>query len=163
MENQHALQPPAPYRTGRQTVRWLFVALLAGLAMGLIVQLARAVATSPPGGAAVVAGSVIAVPGQISRDAYGLYLVDLENRTICVYQYLPTSKKLRLQAARTFAYDTRLDELNTEPSPREIKRLVEQQRRLTDTPGEEGVKPPAEKPSPPPADKPGDVRGDTDG
>jgi len=60
-----------------------------------------------------------------------LYLVDLKRGTICVYQYLPASRRLRLMAARLFVYDQQLEDFNNEsPTPREVKKLVEQQRSL---------------------------------
>jgi hypothetical protein len=36
-------------------------------------------------------------------------------------------------ASRTYLFDVRLDEYNTEPPPSEIKKLVEQQKRLGET------------------------------
>ena len=73
---------------------------------------------------------LLVVAGQVTRDSYGLYLVDQKNRTICVYQWMATSRKLRLLATRTYAFDIRLDQYNTEPDPLEIKKLGEQARRL---------------------------------
>ena len=119
-------------------VRWLLVAALGVLVAGLLVELGRATAQDdiplPPsaGPAATDESSVVAVAGQVTRDGYGLYLLDLRNQTITVYQYVPNNRVLRLLAARTFAFDVQLDEFNTEPSPREIRDLVGTTRRLTD-------------------------------
>ena len=114
---------------------WAVAALLAVIAACLIVEVSasRAQAINPAVGAAGD-GSVLAVAGQITRDTYGLYLVDLKNRTICVYQWVTKKRepKLKLIAARTYAFDRELDEYNTEPSPRKIKGLVGQARRLDD-------------------------------
>jgi len=108
--------------------------LLGAVAAWMLIQAGR---SGAPAQAQVTAsgggGNVFAIAGQLSRDVYGLYLVDLEHATICVYEYLPAgtgSSRLRLMAARTFAFDRQLDEYNTEPLPREIKTLVEQHRRL---------------------------------
>lgn len=117
--------------------RWLIVAALAVLAVGLMVEVARSLADNGPQvpqAAGSADGAILAVTGQISRDSYGIYLVDLSNRTICVYQYQTSQKMLKLLAARTFAYDTQLDEYNSEPSPRQIKQMVTAHRRLTDEP-----------------------------
>jgi hypothetical protein len=111
------------------------VALLGVIAACLVVQI---VTGSQPAGAQVALpepagaqGSVVAVPGQIGPDMYGLYLVDTQHHTISVYQYISgNAKELRLLAARTYNYDTQLDEYNTKPSPREIRSLVEQHKRL---------------------------------
>jgi hypothetical protein len=78
-----------------------------------------------PGG-----GGLLAVPAQIARDSYGLFLVDPDRGTICVYQYQATARKLQLLASRTYRFDVQLDDWNTQPPPREIQDLVSQQRRL---------------------------------
>ncbi len=110
--------------------RWSLVALLAIIAASLLVTLglgaASAQVSTPGGGNA----DVFVVAGQISRETYGLYLVDYKNSTICVYQYFPKSRKLRLMAARTYSFDVRLDDYNTDPSPQEIKKMVEDHKRL---------------------------------
>lgn len=82
------------------------------------------------------ADEVFVAAGQVTADSYGLYLIDRRNRTICVYQWLPQTRKLRLMAARTYAYDIRLDDYNTEISPREVRELVTQQRRMSETPAD---------------------------
>jgi len=116
--------------------KWLVVVLLSVIATCLLVQAgvatsaARAQISSANRVGSAGEGGVFAIAGQVTPDTYGLYLVDSGNATICVYQYLPGTRQLRLMAARTYAYDRQLDEYNTQPSPREIKRLVEQHRRL---------------------------------
>ena len=138
-------------RTISRRTRWLIVGGLALLTAGTLVQLGRAVDDAPgPGFAAP--SNVMAVTGQITRDSYGIYLVDLNNQTLCVYQYVSPQKKLRLLAARTFAFDSQLDDYNTEPSPREIRALVRQHPRLT------VVEPPAVEPTTQPGgESPDDV------
>jgi len=82
------------------------------------------------------AGGAFIVAGQITPDTYGLYLVDTQHATIALYEYQPSSRKLRLLAARTYMFDVQLDEYNTELSPREVKKLVAQQKRLENTPAQ---------------------------
>ena len=77
-------------------------------------------------------GAVVAVPGQITKESFGLYLVDLRNGTICVYQYVTREKSLRLLAARTFVYDLQLDSYNTTPLPKDVQKMVTEARRLKD-------------------------------
>ncbi|HDZ22641.1 hypothetical protein LCGC14_0295860 [marine sediment metagenome] len=141
--------------------RWVLVALLGVIAAGLLIELGRATAAGPgdlPGESAGATPSMMAVTGQITRDGYGIYLVDLNSRTICIYQYVSTQRKLRLLAARTFAFDTQLDDYNTEPSPREIRDLVSRHPRLTDR------GPPVVEPdSPGPQDDPTDPMTQPDG
>jgi hypothetical protein len=113
-------------------VFWITTVLLAGLAGGLAVELLR---SSPAAGQAAPTGasSLYVVPGQLSRETYGLYLVDSQNSTICVYQYLVNERRLRLVAARTCLFDRQLDSYNTEPEPAEIEKLVQDARRLRTT------------------------------
>lgn len=112
--------------------RWSLVVVLVAIAGGLLFALG--VSARPALGQPVAAegnNRVFVVAGQISDETYGLYLVDYENKTICVYQYLPRDRKLSLMAARTYRYDVQLDEYNTDdPLPSEVKELVEQHRRL---------------------------------
>jgi len=111
--------------------KWLIVAVLACAAGMLLVELGRTaraaggLTSAPAGGKAL-----LLVAAQISPDSYGVYLVEAEKGTICVYQYQPTVRKLRLLASRNFTYDLQLDDYNTQPLPREIKELVDQQGRL---------------------------------
>jgi hypothetical protein len=118
--------------------KWLVVVLLAVIAACLLVEVGISVSTaqSAVGPAATAAGmkNTFVVGGQITKDTYGLYLVDLEYGTICVYEWVPQTRKLRLMAARTYLFDRQLDEYNTELSPKEIKKLVAQQQRLDEAP-----------------------------
>lgn len=112
--------------------RWSLVVVLAMFSAGLLVTLGvnLASAQAQPVTAESKNG-VFVVAGQISHETYGLYLVDYEKHTICVYQYHPKDRKLRLMAARTYRFDVQLDEYNTsEPLPRDVKNLVEQHKRL---------------------------------
>lgn len=104
--------------------------LLMIIAVGLLVTLG--LGSGSPSIPSISDGkpSVFVVSGQISRETYGVYLVDYENSTICVYQYFPKDRKLRLMAARTYAFDVQLDEYNTAPLPRKIKKMVQEHKRL---------------------------------
>ena len=132
--------------TGTQTTlgashsagKWLIVILLSVIATCLLIEVGSS--TLGAQGAQAGAGSgakggLFAVAGQITRETYGMYLVDAEKGTICVYQYVPTTRKLHLRAARNITFDLLLDAYNTELPPQEIKKLVEQHRRLKEKPG----------------------------
>ncbi|MHC4984085.1 MAG: hypothetical protein ACYTF6_13070 [Planctomycetota bacterium] len=73
-----------------------------------------------------------AAVGQVTKDTYGLYMVDPEYATIVVYEWSPQAGKLRLMAARTYLFDRQLEDYNTELPPREVKKLVAEQKRLGD-------------------------------
>jgi hypothetical protein len=92
--------------------------------------------TAAPARASAARGrGVLAVAGQITADTYGLYLVDLDSRKICAYQWRPSTRKLRLLAVRNYTFDLKLDEYNTEKLPREIKKLVAESKPLVEEDG----------------------------
>lgn len=122
----------------RQTTRWMIIALYlnaALLAAMLMILLSRNNAPGilpaafgqhqpPIGGGA----GVFIVPAQFSSNAFGCYLMDIDAQTLCVYQFFPADRQLRLVAARNFRWDRRLGNFNTEkPTPEEVRQLVEQQ------------------------------------
>ena len=118
--------------------KWVIVILLSVIATCLLIEVgssavgARGAEADAGNGAK---GGLFAVAGQITRDTYGMYLVDAEKGTICVYQFVPTTRKLHLRAARNITFDLLLDAYNTEPQPQEIKKLVEQHKRLKEKAG----------------------------
>lgn len=122
----------------RPVAKWLIVALLGVIAACLLVEAgfatsaARAQGTETKVGDVTYgqAGDIFAVAGKVSSNTYGLYLVNTRSGTMALYEWLPKGRKLRLMAARNYTFDLQLDDFNTEPSPREIKKLVEQNRRL---------------------------------
>jgi len=115
--------------------KWLIVILLSVIATCLLIEVGRGVpaARGEPSTASSAGGEVIAVSAQLTADSYGVYLLDTKRGTIAVYQFQPSKRTLRLMAVRGYGFDMQLDEYNTEPSPLEIKKLVQQQQRLGDT------------------------------
>ena len=67
------------------------------------------------------------MPAQLSSNVWGAYLMDVDRGTLCVYQYLPGSKKLELVASRYVTHDRDLRNFNTQPPPNEIRDLVEKE------------------------------------
>jgi len=115
----------------RPIVQWVLVALLAVIAACLLIEVGIGIAPAAAQVTSVGGGDVLVVGGQITKDSYGLYLVDTKKQALAVYQWLPASRKLRLMAARTFKFDIQLDEYNADkPTPSEVKTLVEQNKRL---------------------------------
>jgi hypothetical protein len=73
-------------------------------------------------------GGVFIMPCQLQPNAWGCYLLDIDAKTISTYQYWPGDHTMRLQAARTYRYDTKLENFNSpSPTPKEVKSLVEKQ------------------------------------
>jgi len=111
---------------------WLIVVLLSVIATALLMEIGFGVSSAQVQVGAAGKDEVFVVAGQVTSDTYGLYLVDVAKRRICVYQWLPGTRKLRLMAVRNYTFDLRLDEYNTEKLPREIKKLVEKGKPLED-------------------------------
>ena len=125
-----------PRPTAGSAAQWAIAGLLAAIAVLLAAELvfSPSPAVAQTGSAGAVEG-VFAIAGQITGDSYGLYLVDLRNGTICVYEYAGRPGRLSLRAARTFIYDCQLDSYNTEPDPADIAEKVSRARRLRDVKG----------------------------
>lgn len=71
---------------------------------------------------------VFIMPAQLSSTQWGVYLLDVDNGTICVYQYNVAGTQLQFVAARDYRNDRRLWNFNTRPSPDDVRQLVEKQR-----------------------------------
>lgn len=69
------------------------------------------------------------MPAQLGPSTFGLYLLDVDSGTICVYRASPDTSRLRLMAARSFKFDRFLEDLNNDtPTPKDVQKLVQQQR-----------------------------------
>ena len=105
--------------------RRLIVVALVIVAVFLFVQLVRPAGPAAAQVATAAAtGKMIAVAGQIAPDSYGLYLFDSETGIMALYQWVGSSQKLRLLAARNCTFDLQLDDYKTDPPPSEIRRIV---------------------------------------
>ena len=116
--------------------QWVIVVGLSMVVGALTMQLLSAPAAAAAAGAAGE-GKVFAIAGQVSADSYGVYLVDLEKGTMCLYEYVARDRRLWLRAARTFQADVQLDSYNTMPLPKEVSKMVAEARRLKDVAGDE--------------------------
>ena len=92
-------------------------------------MLPRAFAAEP-GQAIAGGGNLYLMPGQMSLNKFGCYVMDTDAQTLCVYEYHPGEKSeaLRLVAARNFRHDRRLGNFNTIPDPRDVEKWVEAER-----------------------------------
>jgi len=122
-ENNVARELSHASRAGK---RVLLVVLLM-IAAGLFVQVGRSQnSTSDQASPTPIASpTMLAVTGPVGRDTHGIYLIDTVNQTLCVYEYRPSQKDLRLLAARELTHDVQLSSYNTSPSPQEIHLLVD--------------------------------------
>lgn len=88
-------------------IRLWAVALLATTAVCLLGAFGWTVRAEPASFAPSTDG-VQAVAATLGRNTYGLYLVDHARGAICVYQYVPRERKLKLTAVRRYTFDVRL-------------------------------------------------------
>lgn len=115
------------------TALWLIVVLLAVIATSLLMRpsgnfslLQRAFGESQMAGAR----GIYAFIGPLDKNRTGLWMMDVDAGNVWVYEYLASTRKLRLAAARSFVFDRYVEDLNCdEPSLDEVKLLLERQRR----------------------------------
>lgn len=68
-------------------------------------------------------------PGQVGPRDYGCFLLDVDAGTISVYRVDAGTSRMRLMAARSFRNDRLLEDFNNDsPTPREVQKLVQQQK-----------------------------------
>ncbi len=128
----------------RQTVLWIIAILLAIIATALVMRppevfsLPVANADTPMMGAR----GVFAFTGQLDKNSYGLFMMDVDSSNVWCYQYTPGTRKLKLVAARSFSYDRYLEDYNCEePTIEETKLLLDDQRRIRDRIRRTGITP----------------------
>ena len=79
------------------------------------------------------ARGIFMMPAQLGPQSYGLYLMDVDAGTICIYQTAPESRRFRLMAVRSFKYDRYLEDFNNDaPKPKDVQDLIEKQRTRID-------------------------------
>ncbi|HET6429422.1 MAG TPA: hypothetical protein VFJ30_13490 [Phycisphaerae bacterium] len=109
----------------------LALTLVAGALAGQLLLAPRAAeAQSGSAAAPASASGILAVPAQISRDQFGLFLVDAREGTMSLYGYESRDRVLQLLASRTFIYDLQLDSYNTKPLPKDVQKMAADARRL---------------------------------
>jgi hypothetical protein len=122
---------PARSKNSIAIALWINAAVLAAILVALLARnntslLPAAYGQNQPNIAG--GGGIFVMPGQLSANTWGCYLLDVDTQTLCAYEYLPGAKNLRLAAARDFKWDRKLKEFNTSaPTPREVKALIDKQ------------------------------------
>ena len=105
----------------------------AGGAAGLpdLVLDRAALAQAVPGeGQPLGARGIYMMPAQLGPQEFGLYLMDVDSSTICVYRALPQTSRFQLMAARSFKNDRFLEDMNNDsPNPKQVQGIIEGQRR----------------------------------
>ena len=123
----------APIPRQRQIVLWIIALLLAVIATALLTRGLGQTLLAPAFGDSPMVGArgIFAFTGQLDKNSYGVFMMDVDNRTLWCYQYLPATRKMRLVAARSFDYDRYLEDYcNDGPTKDEVKALLDDQRRI---------------------------------
>jgi hypothetical protein len=126
----------------RQTVLWIIALLLAVIATALLMRGRDSSWIAPAFGDSPMAGArgVFAFTGQLDKESYGVFMMDVDNRTLWCYQYLPLKRKLRLVAARSFERDRYLEDFNNDgPTKDEVKGIIDDQRRIKERREQQGI------------------------
>lgn len=130
--------PPPAVTTARQptqTVLWLIALLLAIIATVLVVRPNSPVLVQPAFGDQPMVGArgIFAFTGQLDKNSYGLFMMDVDARTVWCYQYQPGTRKFKLVGARSFDYDRYLKNYNNEGlTEDDVRGLIEDQRIIND-------------------------------
>jgi hypothetical protein len=140
-----AARPIVVYQVqaARPTALWIIAAGLAAIALLLLVR------SGPQGLPEALAQNTLvgsrglhAFTGQLDRDTYGLFMMDVDSGNVWVYEYVPRKRTLKLVAARSFIYDRYLDNYNCdEPSPQQVEELLQRARNARNRAAMLGVAP----------------------
>jgi hypothetical protein len=125
-----AIGTAPPARAQRQTVLWIIAILLAVIATCLLTRSDLSF-VKPAFGDSSIAGArgIFAFTGQLDKNRYGLFMMDVDNASVWCYEYLPGTRKLKLVAARSFNFDRYLEDYQTdEPSPEQVRIMLNRQR-----------------------------------
>jgi hypothetical protein len=133
-----AAGPPAPVVVVRQSpsqaVWWVIAVSLLVIATCLVLRLDARLAPAAYGQSTSAAGArgVFAFTGQMSKNTYGLFMVDVDTTTVWCYEFIGRDQgRLRFAAARSWCWDRYLENHNLDPdspSPKEVERMVELER-----------------------------------
>lgn len=128
-QQSHAVRPIV-IQSSRSVATWIIAVALSVIATCLVMRPEAAFR-----GAAFAQTSVTgtqgihAFTGQLDRDKFGLFMMDLDNGSVWVYEYYPMKHRLKLACARSFKYDRYLEDFNNDDltTPEKIREMVERQ------------------------------------
>lgn len=135
VEENHASPVQATPRTSRvpHPVYWVIAASLATIAVNQVLSVGGRPDTGLAFAQPVSSGGargVFAFTGQLTKNSYGVYLVDVDAMTIWAYEYLAQKNCLHLAAARSWRYDRYLENHNVcDLPPDVVEQMVEDQRK----------------------------------
>lgn len=115
-------------------VHWLIALCLVFLSVRELTRTGNAPLVDVAFGQPITSGgarNVFAFSGQLTKNTFGVYVVDVDAMTIWTYEYLGQRNCLRLAAARSWRYDRYLENHNVcDLPPDAVEQLIEEQRQL---------------------------------
>ena len=69
-------------------------------------------------------GGLYLMPGQLQKERWGCWVLDVNRETLLAYEYYPGTTQLKFSAARSIRFDRALEHYNTAPPPEEIEQLL---------------------------------------
>jgi hypothetical protein len=92
-------------------------------------------------GSSAGARGVFAFTGQLTKNTFGVFMVDVDTMTLWGYEYVPGKACLRLVGARTWRYDRYLENHNIcDLPPDAVEQMIEEQRKYRlENAGEDAV------------------------
>jgi hypothetical protein len=129
-----AAQPSAVhFRPARpHPVWWVIAVSLAVIAVSMVLRVDGVdggVSRPAFAQSTVSAGAhgVFAFSGQVSKNAYGVFMVDVDAGTIWCYRFDQGGDKLKLVAGRDWRFDRKLENWGTEPPTTVIQQILNEQ------------------------------------
>lgn len=117
----------------RANLQWLLILVLA-VSLTFILT-SRDTATAQAQQSLAGGRGVFAFTGQIDRDTFGLFMIDVDTETIWCYEMSEGrrgTRELKLIAGRSYEFDRYLKNFNTaSPSYRDVRDLLELERKTT--------------------------------
>ena len=102
---------------------------LSGRPADLLIDRAAFAQAAPNGGQPLGARGIYMMPAQLGSNAWGVYLMDVDSQTLCVYRATPDTNRFRLMAARSFKNDRFLEDYDNEGLlPKDVQKMVDNQR-----------------------------------
>ncbi len=127
---------PIVIQPQRSVATWIIAVALSVIATCLLLRPDPSFSGAAFGQTAMTGTHGIhAFTGQLDRDKYGLFMMDMDNSTVWVYEYYPTKHRLKLACARTFKYDRYLENHNNDDvtAPERIREMLERQQNRQNT------------------------------
>ncbi len=115
------LRPAKPH-----PVWWVIAVSLAVIAVSMVLRVDGGLGRPVFAQSTVSAGAhgVFAFSGQVSKNAYGVFMVDVDAGTIWCYRFDQGGDKLKLVAGRDWRFDRKLENWGTEPPTNVIQQIL---------------------------------------